>query len=164
MIRAYDNYILFSALIAGLSIGALQFSEFHPASTTATQAAEGFLTSAACSAVFAVILAVMLSFQFEGQDSATRLEYGIAWTPPILLDWSTLSVLIGLLCWYWERSTGWRFAILFASVGIVFAVVLWVAFMTGKKIWDGGMEPEDDKRSEQGGMDVARKAVLIAGG
>ena len=74
IIRFYDNYILLSALMAGLSIGALQFSEFHPTATTATQAAEGLLTSAACSAVFAVMLAVMLSFHFEGQDSATRFD------------------------------------------------------------------------------------------
>lgn len=38
-------------------MGALQFSEFHPSNTTVDKAAEGLLTSSACSAVLAVMLA-----------------------------------------------------------------------------------------------------------
>ena len=156
IIRHYDNYILLAALIAGLSVGALQFSEFHPAATSATQAAEGFLTSAACSAVFAVMLAVMLSFHFEGHDSLTRLDYRLAWTPLILLDWSIVAVLIGLLCRYWERSKCWSFGLLVASVGLVSAFVLWVALMMWRRLRNEGRKNED----EQGGQDAARNAIL----
>ncbi|KAL9008017.1 MAG: hypothetical protein Q9173_006817 [Seirophora scorigena] len=128
LVRFYDNFLLLSALTGGLSVGALQFSEFHPAATSVDKVAEGLLTSSACSAVLAVMLAVMLNFRFEGQRSATRLDYGVAWTPLVLLDWSILAVLMGLLCWYWGRSRGWRAAVMVSTVGIVLCFCVWVAW------------------------------------
>ena len=94
------------------------------------------------------MLAVMLGFHFEGRDSATRLDYGVAWTPLILLDWSIVAVLVGLLCWYWERGKGWRFGMLFASVGLVFVYVLCLALMMIKKLRDEGMGRVEEDRSE----------------
>lgn len=135
--------------MAGLSVGALQFPEFHPATTGTARAAQGFLTSAACSAVFAVMLAVMLAFHFEGREAATRLDYGVAWTPLILLDWSIVAVLMGLLCWYWERGKGWRFGMLVASVGLVFVYVLCLALMMIKKLRDEGMGRVGEDQSEE---------------
>ncbi|KAL8794935.1 MAG: hypothetical protein Q9195_002517 [Heterodermia aff. obscurata] len=149
LIRFYNNCTLLSALVAGLSVGALQFPELHPAATTTTQAAEGFLTSAACSAVFAVMLATMLSFHFDGQDSATRWDYGVAWIPLILLDWSIVAVLLGLLCWYWERGKGWRFGMLFAGMVLVFVFVLWLALTMFKKLRYEGIEREEEERPER---------------
>ncbi|KAL8866219.1 MAG: hypothetical protein Q9174_006429, partial [Haloplaca sp. 1 TL-2023] len=84
LIRFYENFLLLSALTGGLSVGALQFSEFHPSTTSAARSAEALFTSSACSAVLAVMLAVMLNFRFEGYTKATRLDYGVAWTPLML--------------------------------------------------------------------------------
>ncbi|KAF8864028.1 hypothetical protein BDZ45DRAFT_797919 [Acephala macrosclerotiorum] len=94
VLRFYDNFMLLSALTVAVRLppwsltGALSFSEFHPSTTSLDKAAEGFLTSATCAAVVAVMLAIMLSFRFEGHVSATRLDLLIAWTPLVLLDWS----------------------------------------------------------------------------
>ena len=60
-----------------------------------------------------------------------------------MLDWSIVAVLIGLLCWYWERSKGWIFGILVVSVGLVFAFVLLLVLMMVKKLRDEAMESED---------------------
>ncbi|KAI4137827.1 MAG: hypothetical protein LQ341_004970 [Variospora aurantia] len=128
LVRFYDNFLLLSALTGGLSVGALQFSEFHPAATPIDKIAEGFLTSSACSAVLAVMLAVMLNFRFEGHSSATRLDYGVAWTPLVLLDWSIVAVLMGLLCWYGGRSRGWRLAVMVSTVGVVLCFAVWLAW------------------------------------
>ncbi|KAL9601576.1 MAG: hypothetical protein Q9219_002410 [cf. Caloplaca sp. 3 TL-2023] len=128
LVRFYDNFLLLSALTGGLSVGALQFSEFHPSATATDKAAEGLLTSSACSAVLAVMLAVMLNFRFEGYASVTRLDYGVAWTPLVLLDWSIVAVLMGLLCWYWGRSEGWRAGVMVGTVGAVLCFCVWVAW------------------------------------
>lgn len=128
LIRFYDNFLLLSALTGGLSVGALQFSEFHPCTTSVDKAAEGLLMSSACSAVIAVMLAVMLNFRFEDSASPTRLDYGVAWTPLVLLDWSIFAVLFGLLCWYWGRSEGWRAAVMIGTVGLVLCYGVWVAW------------------------------------
>lgn len=128
LIRFYDNFLLLSALTGGLSVGALQFSEFHPCTTAVDKAAEGLLTSSACSAVLAVMLAMMLNFRFEDSASPTRLDYGVAWTPLVLLDWSIFAVLFGLLCWYWGRSEGWRAAVMIGTVGLLLCYGVWVAW------------------------------------
>lgn len=107
---------LVDSTIIGLSVGALTFDEFHPSVTPVNKAAEGFFASSACSAVVAVMLAVMLSFRFEGHKSATRLDLIIAWTPLVLLDWSIVGVLLGMCGWYWEKNLGWRAGVLSSTL------------------------------------------------
>ena len=58
----------------------------------------------------------------------TRLDYGVAWTPLVLLDWSILAVLAGLMCWYWETSKGWRAGVMIGSVSAVLCFAMWVAW------------------------------------
>ncbi|KAI4197571.1 MAG: hypothetical protein LQ346_002976 [Caloplaca aetnensis] len=160
LIRFYDNFLLLSALTGGLSVGALQFSEFHPCTTAVDKAAEGLLTSSACSAVIAVMLAVMLNFRFEDSASPTRLDYGVAWTPLVLLDWSIFAVLFGLLCWYWGQSKGWRAALMIGSVGLVLCYGVWVAWWmwshlqpkAGAELQDWQFEKKKRKR-HLGGVD-----------
>lgn len=74
------------------------------------------------------MLAVMLNFRFEGYATVTRLDYGIAWTPLVLLDWSIVAVLIGLVCWYWGRSKGWRAAVMVGTIGALLCFAVWVAW------------------------------------
>ncbi|KAH7397686.1 hypothetical protein BKA64DRAFT_44431 [Cadophora sp. MPI-SDFR-AT-0126] len=91
---------------SGLSIGALTFDECHPSPNTLDKLPRGSSPSSTCSAVVAVMLAVMLSFRFEGNVSATRLDFIIAWIPPVLLDWSIVSDLLGISTCYWQKMIG----------------------------------------------------------
>lgn len=85
------------------------------------------------------MLAVMLRLRFECSTLPTRLDYGVAWTPLLLLDWSLLAVLIGLLCWYWGRSEGWRAALMIGTVGFVLLYGVWMAWW----MWSH-MRPKED--------------------
>lgn len=130
----------------GISLGALSFSEFHPSTTSLDKAAEGFLTSATCAAVVAVMLAIMLSFRFEGHVSATRLDLLIAWTPLVLLDWSIVGVLVGLMLWYCEKNDVWRAAIMTGTMGSLLGFSIWVAiWMWQKMSTKGGLGEEESK-------------------
>ena len=71
----------------------------------------------------------MLRFRFEEQNSATVKEYALAWTPLVILDWSIVSFLIGLLVWYGDKSNVLRTAL----VGLQTAALL--AFSCGVAIW-----------------------------
>ena len=128
LVRFYDSFLLLSALTAGLSVSALTFPEFHPPQRSLDGVAQGFFTSAACTAVFAVMLAVMLSFRFEGYTSVTRLDYGVAWTPLVLLDWSIMGVLLGIMCWYWRDNVGWRGELMTGVVGTILVFSIWVTW------------------------------------
>lgn len=146
LLRFYDNFLLLSALTAGLSIGALTFNEFHPCTNPLDQAAEGFFTSSTLSAIVAVMLAVMLSFRFEGQVSATRLDLLIAWTPLILLDWSIVGVLLGMSCWYWQRNDGWRAYLMCGTTAATLSFTIWVAIWMWQKMSSkGGLGEEESK-------------------
>jgi hypothetical protein len=164
----YHNFLLLSALTGGLSIGTLTFEEFHPSKTNLDKAAEGFFTSSTCSVVVAVMLAVMLSFRFEGHVSATRLDLLIAWTPLMLLDWSIVGVLLGVLTWYWQNNEGWKAGVMCTSVVTLLVFSIWVAFwMWQKMVAKGGLGEEESKafrevklRGEQKG-DQMRRALTV---
>ncbi|CZT06929.1 uncharacterized protein RAG0_12525 [Rhynchosporium agropyri] len=160
LIRSYDSFLLVSALMA---VGALTFDEFHPSTNAIDRAAEGFFTSATCSAVVAVMLAVMLSFRFEGHVSATRLGYVIAWSPLVLLDWSIIGVLLGMSTWYWQKNASWRAGMLVGSVAILLCFSIWVAFMVWQKMGDkGGLGEEGSKafrEVKQGSRDDQAKTT-----
>lgn len=124
----------------------MTFDEFHPSTNTLDKAAEGFFTSSTCSAVVAVMLAVMLSFRFEGHVSATRLDFIIAWTPLVLLDWSIVGVLLGMSTWYWQKNDGWRGGLMVGSVVTLLCFSIWVAVMMWQKMSNkGGLGEEESK-------------------
>ena len=101
--RFYKTFLVLSALVSALSASTLQFPEFHPTTTNLQRAAEGFFLSSTSTAVIAAMLATMLLFRFEEYEEATWKELLLAWSPLALLDWSILSFLCGLLCWYKDK-------------------------------------------------------------
>ena len=129
LLRFYKTFIVLSALVGSLSLNILSYNEFHPTVSARTRVAEGFLVSSLSTSVISGMLATMLRFRFEDQDSATVKEYALAWTPLIVLDWSIVSFLIGLLLWYGDKSNVWRTAL----VGLQTAALL--AFSCGVAIW-----------------------------
>jgi hypothetical protein len=54
--------------------------------------------------VISAMLTTMLLFRFEGHDTPTRKELGIAWSPLILLDLAIIEFLVGLMLWYADKS------------------------------------------------------------
>lgn len=129
LLRFYKTFIVLSALVGSLSLNILSYNEFHPTMSARTRVAEGFLVSSASTSVISGMLATMLRFRFEDQDSATRKEYALAWAPLVVLDWSIVAFLIGLLLWYGDKSNAWRTAL----VGLQTAALL--AFTCGVATW-----------------------------
>ena len=101
--RFYKTFLVLSGLVSALSAATLQFQEFHPTTTELQRAAEGFFVSSTSTAVISAMLATMLLFRFEAYEEATRKELLLAWSPLVILDWSILSFLGGLLCWYKDK-------------------------------------------------------------
>jgi hypothetical protein len=66
--RFYSTFVVLAALISGLAVAALTFSEFHPTSSELIKTSEGFLCSSAITAVISAVVATMLLFQFEGLE------------------------------------------------------------------------------------------------
>ena len=129
LLRFYKTFIVLSALVGSLSLNILSYNEFHPTISARTRVAEGFLVSSASTSVISGMLATMLRFRFEDQDSATRKDYALAWAPLVMLDWSIFAFLVGLLLWYGEKSNAWRTAL----VGSQTAALL--AFASGVATW-----------------------------
>lgn len=105
------------------------------------------------------MLAVMLSFRFEGHVSATRLDFLIAWTPLVLLDWSIVGVLAGLILWYWQKNDTWRATLMSGIMGTLLAFSIWVAIW----MWQGmsrmgGLGEEESKafREVKEKMEISR--------
>ena len=73
----------------------------------------------------------MLMFRFEGHETATRKELGIAWLTLIFLDLAIVEFLIGLMVWYSTKADTWRWGLVAAnltallSLAIVVAVWMW---------------------------------------
>jgi hypothetical protein len=105
-------FMVLVALISGLTVAALTFSEFHPTSSGLIQASEGFLFSSAITAVIAAVVATMLLFQFEGLEKPTRRDLAVAWAPLVLVDLSVLEFLLGMVCWYYGKIAYWRGALM----------------------------------------------------
>lgn len=104
----YNTFTVLAALISGLAVGALTFDEFHPTTSGLVRASEGFLCSAAITAVISAVVATELMFQYEGVHKVTRKDLVIAWTPLAFLDISIVEFLIGIACWYSSKNNQWR--------------------------------------------------------
>lgn len=81
----------------------------------------------ASTAVIAAMLATMLLFRFEGYDIASRKEYALAWSPLVILDWSILSFLVGLVVWYVGKNTGRRGSVIGATTAVCLGFSVWVS-------------------------------------
>jgi hypothetical protein len=84
--RFYKTLHVVAALVAGLSLAILAFSEFHPAQSGFAQVAERLLSSSSLTAVISVMKSTTLLFWFYGQQVATRRDLVLAWSPLVLLD------------------------------------------------------------------------------
>lgn len=73
------------------------------------------------------MLGTMLLFRFEGYENASRKELALAWSPLVILDWSILSFLIGLVVWYIDKNTGWRGSLIGVTTAMCLAFSAWVS-------------------------------------
>lgn len=83
------------------------------------------------------MLGTMLLFRFQGRENASHKELAIAWSPLILLDWSILSFLVGIVVWYVDKNDGWRSSIIAASTAFCLAFCMWM----GVDMWFAIKEP-----------------------
>lgn len=125
--RFYKTLNVVSALVAGLSLANLTFSEFHPTDSALIRASEGLLCSSATTSVIAVMLLTMLLFKFEARDDATRKDMIIAWTPLVLLDIAIVEYLLGLLLWYASKTSLWRILLVASHLCVLLGYCVWVA-------------------------------------
>lgn len=152
---------MISALTAGASVGVLSFSEFHPSTSSLARLAEGFLVSSAATAVIAIMLATMFLFRFEDQTYASnRLELALAWIPLLLLDWSIVAFLCGLVAWYAGKNSLWRVLLLSTNISVLMLVAAGVAFWMWRILRPpGGLGAEERKAldmAELGGASLDR--------
>jgi len=73
------------------------------------------------------MLGTMLLFRFEGYITASHKDLALAWSPLVILDWSILSFLAGLIVWYKDKNTGWRSSIIGATTGLCLSYTAWVS-------------------------------------
>lgn len=143
----YKTFVVLAALISGLAVGALTFDEFHPTGSGLARVAEGFLCSAAVTAVISAVVATMLLFQFEGIRRITRRDFVIAWSPLTLLDISIVEFLIGMVCWYSSKNIRWRSAVMATQLAVLLgSCVVLSGWMMWK--WQSAGEPHESSRSE----------------
>ncbi|KAI9760256.1 MAG: Dicer-like protein 2 [Chaenotheca gracillima] len=164
LLRIYPTLNILSALMSGLSIASLTLPEFHPIAAQnpvpASQVpiytlAEGFFTSAAACSVISIMLCTMLQFCFESRVTATRLDLVLLWSPLVLLDWSIVAFLLGLLVWYGEKNEGWRTIVMGAHVavlltfGIGTSAWMWTIMKPGGRL-ERMMTEREKRRMEEG--------------
>ncbi|KAK6419455.1 hypothetical protein LTR95_017058 [Oleoguttula sp. CCFEE 5521] len=125
--RFYKTFLILSALVSALSISALQFPEFHPIDNDLLRVAEGFFISSTSTAVIAAMVGTMLLFRYEGYQEATRKDLILAWTPLIILDWSIVSFLGGIITWYVAHNPNFRSWLVGASTGVLLAFAMWLS-------------------------------------
>ncbi|KJX98261.1 hypothetical protein TI39_contig423g00012 [Zymoseptoria brevis] len=127
LIRFYTTFLILTGLVSALSAGVLQLQEFHPTTTSLQRFAEGFFVSSTATAVIAAMLATMPLFRFEGYVQASRKDLCLAWSPLVILDWSILSFLAGLVTWYTDKNPDFRSSLVGPMTGVGLAFCLWVA-------------------------------------
>ena len=116
-LESYKNLNVIAALLAAMDIGMLTLSEYHSAPfSPLIQVSLAFLLSSASCATISLMSATQFSLRFSqlnGQtSSSTSSQEGAARrpisgmmlllssAPALLLDWSVIAFLIGLLLWY----------------------------------------------------------------
>jgi ABC-type xylose transport system permease subunit len=142
--RFYKTLNVVSALLAGLSLAVLTFTEFHPTQSGLMHASEGLLCSSALTSVISVMISTMLLFKFEGRQSATRKDLAIAWTPLAIMDLAIVEFLCGLVLWYSGKNNGWRTALMSSQFAFWLGYCVWTSFWMWDTMSDkGGLGGED---------------------
>nr|OQO21672.1 hypothetical protein B0A51_10546 [Rachicladosporium sp. CCFEE 5018] len=144
LIRFYKTFLILSTLISALSASALQFPEFHPADSNILRVAEGFFVSSTSTAVIAAMVGTMLLFRYDGHQEATLRDLILAWTPLIILDWSIISFLGGIILWYVAQNPDFRSWLVGSSTGLLLLFALWLSadmFIAMKR--PGGLGKEE---------------------
>ncbi len=142
--RFYITFNVVAAVTGSLSLAVLTFDEFHPTISGQSRAAEGFMVSSASTSVISIMLATMFLFRFEGHDEATRQDLALAWVPLVLLDWSIIAFLVGLLLWYGEKNNVWRTVVVGSQTGVCLLFTCWAAVWMWKTMREkGGLGRED---------------------
>jgi hypothetical protein len=144
-----------------ISIPDLTNQQFHPTRTQLQRIAEGFIVSSTAAAVISAMLGTMLLFRYEGYTSCTRKDLALAWSPLVMLDWSILAFLAGLVTWYKDKNPGWRADLVGVTVGVGLVYTLWVSvdmYFTIKR--PGGLGKDDPFAD---GIDGTPKAVEESG-
>jgi len=100
------------------------------------------------------MLGTMLLFRFQGRESASHKELAIAWSPLIILDWSILTFLVGIVVWYVDKNNGWRGSIIAASTAFCLMFCTWMAV----DMWSAIKQPGGLGREET--MAMAGNAVI----
>lgn len=148
--RFYTTLNIVSALHAGLALAVLTFDEFHPAQTAPARAAEGLLVSSALSSVISIVLAIMLMFQFEGREKATRRDLAMAWVPLVVVDLAIVEFLLGLVLWYCGKNRSWESALMVVQfvfwMGCCVAISSWMWVTLSDK---GGLGMEEMRAAEE---------------
>lgn len=86
----------------------------------------------------------MLLFKFEGQDTATRKDLTVAWTPLVLLDFAIVEYLFGMVLWYAEKNNEWRTAMISSQLAFLLGFCVWLSFwMWSTMSGDGGLGEEE---------------------
>ena len=168
LLHHIKNLDIIAALMAGMSAGVLTFNEFHPTLSNVYRNAEGFLVGSAASALMSIMLGVMLLFRYTthprtphkdlvnrdevkpNPDVPTReLLLGDLWllcVPLVLVDWSIVSFLIGVMMWYGEKEGGWRSI----ALGAALTALLGLAMMISWKMYTDFYRPPGRNTIKQG--------------
>lgn len=149
--RFYKSLNVLAALVSGLSLAVLTFSEFHPTDSSLIRAAEGLLCSSALTAVISVMISTMLLFRFEGQEHATRKDLALAWFPLVMLDLAIVEYLFGLLLWYNAKNNMQRIALMSSQLAAL------LLFSVGLAVWMW------QTMSDQGGLGKEEANALASG-
>ncbi len=129
--RFYNTFSVISALISGLSLALLTFSEFHPTNSHRSRLAEGLLIGSIIVSISSVLLGTMLLFGFEGYETLTRRDFTLALTPLVTLALSIFTFIGGLLLWFMEKNGAMGSSFFGSLASGIFSVVSWGAV----RIW-----------------------------
>ena len=130
LLRFYKTFNIISALISGLSIAMLTFNEFHPATSKQLNVAECLLVISVFTGVISIMVTNILLFGFEGYTSVTCNDMALAWSPLVILDFSILAFLGGLLLWSTDKSNYWTIPVLGSLASILLLINCWAAINT----------------------------------
>jgi hypothetical protein len=161
LIESYKNINIYSALIAGIDVGVLTFNEYHTTPLSlAILVSQSFLMSSASCATISLMITTMTAFEFEGQKdwfgdqkatdrNITRNELTVAWLPIMLLDWSIVTFLVGLLTWYGNLEGQSRWCIVVISAHVVCLLI--ICILISVKMYNnlarvGGLGSEEPER------------------
>ena len=121
---------MISALISGLSLVMLTFTEFHPATSEQSILAGNFLAISIVTSVTSVMISTILLFGFEGYKSVRWNDLALAWTPLIILDCSIFAFIGGVFLWCMDNLGHWCIVSFGPISGILFLMICWAAINT----------------------------------